>query len=184
MVAFDTIPSRHDCCFTRPNSVPYTAAAHALLSRSRLFPVAVSQIAAPSPDDCCFRHLLPVSPPLPTQTHCTPPSSPPILTPHHQRLCKTSSCHAHHGPIGHEHKLHPSTSFSASLRTASSMPLGPFIVGLVLLSVLPLLFLVARHLAKRSRQLPWSIDDTLLVLALVSPALSSLTTTVVLTLCR
>ncbi|KAF1829470.1 hypothetical protein BDW02DRAFT_147872 [Decorospora gaudefroyi] len=42
-----------------------------------------------------------------------------------------------------------------------------YIIGLVFLSILPLLFLVARCVAKRSRLLPWSIDDTLLVASLL-----------------
>jgi hypothetical protein len=42
-----------------------------------------------------------------------------------------------------------------------------YVVGITVLAVLPLLFLIARLLAKRSQRTPWSIDDTLLVLSLV-----------------
>jgi hypothetical protein len=42
-----------------------------------------------------------------------------------------------------------------------------YIAGLVVLSVLPTLFFLARYHAKRSKLLPWTIDDSLLVLALV-----------------
>jgi hypothetical protein len=49
------------------------------------------------------------------------------------------------------------------------MLFGSYIAGLVILSVLPLLFLLARFCSKRSRPLPWTINDTLLVLALVLP---------------
>ena len=51
------------------------------------------------------------------------------------------------------------------------MLFGKYIAGLVILSVLPLLFLLARFCAKRSRLLPWTIDDTFLLLALVLPSL-------------
>jgi 4-amino-4-deoxy-L-arabinose transferase-like glycosyltransferase len=44
---------------------------------------------------------------------------------------------------------------------------GAYITTIVVLSALPLLFLVARLLAKRSRLMPWTIDDILLVLALL-----------------
>jgi uncharacterized membrane protein YbhN (UPF0104 family) len=47
------------------------------------------------------------------------------------------------------------------------MALGTDIAGMVILSIIPLLFLVARFLAKRSKLLPWSFDDALLVLALL-----------------
>ncbi|KAL1792286.1 hypothetical protein ACET3X_008793 [Alternaria dauci] len=47
------------------------------------------------------------------------------------------------------------------------MLFGKYIAGLVILSVLPLLFLLARFCAKHSRRLPWTIDDTFLVLALL-----------------
>jgi hypothetical protein len=46
-----------------------------------------------------------------------------------------------------------------------------YVVGITILAVLPLLFFVARHLAKRSKRLPWSVDDTLLALSLVQPDL-------------
>jgi hypothetical protein len=47
------------------------------------------------------------------------------------------------------------------------MILASYIVGSTLLAVLPLLFLLARYQAKHSQRLPWSIDDTLLLLSLV-----------------
>lgn len=50
------------------------------------------------------------------------------------------------------------------------MILGSYLAGIVVLSVLPLLFLVARLLAKRSKRLPWTIDDVLLLLSLVEVA--------------
>jgi len=49
------------------------------------------------------------------------------------------------------------------------MLFGNYIAGLVILSVLPLLFILARFYSKRTRLLPWTIDDTFLVLALVRP---------------
>jgi hypothetical protein len=49
------------------------------------------------------------------------------------------------------------------------MLFGKYITGLVILSVLPLLFLLARFYSKRTRLLQWTIDDSLLVLALVLP---------------
>jgi hypothetical protein len=48
-----------------------------------------------------------------------------------------------------------------------------YVVGITVLAVSPLLFLITRLLAKRSRRLPWSIDDTLLVLALVQSDLGT-----------
>lgn len=68
-----------------------------------------------------------------------------------------------------QHQKSSAGSFSHSARSEQPMLLGKYIAGLVILSVLPLLFLLARCCAKRSRLLPWSIDDTLLVLALVLP---------------
>jgi len=47
------------------------------------------------------------------------------------------------------------------------MPLAGYVAALVILSLLPLLFSVARLAAKHFRRLPWAIDDTLLLLALV-----------------
>lgn len=48
------------------------------------------------------------------------------------------------------------------------MLLAPYTAGAVVLTVLPLLFLISRCVAKRIKQLPWYIDDTLLVVSLVS----------------
>jgi hypothetical protein len=42
-----------------------------------------------------------------------------------------------------------------------------YVVGITVLAVSPLLLLIARLLAKHSKRLPWSIDDTLLLLSLV-----------------
>jgi hypothetical protein len=47
------------------------------------------------------------------------------------------------------------------------MIFASYIVGSTVLAVLSLLFLLARHMAKRSKRLPWSIDDTLLLFSLV-----------------
>jgi hypothetical protein len=47
------------------------------------------------------------------------------------------------------------------------MLVASYVAGAILLAILPLAFFVARHLAKRSKSLPWSIDDTLLVFSLV-----------------
>lgn len=47
------------------------------------------------------------------------------------------------------------------------MLFAAYVAGVVTLAILPLVFLIARHAAKRSKHLSWSIDDTLLVLALV-----------------
>ena len=47
------------------------------------------------------------------------------------------------------------------------MLLHSYIAGVVLLSILPQIFLIARIAAKRLKHLSWTIDDTLLVLALV-----------------
>jgi hypothetical protein len=48
-----------------------------------------------------------------------------------------------------------------------------YVVGITVLAVSPLLFLIARLLAKRSRHLPWSIDDILLLLSLVQSDLGT-----------
>jgi hypothetical protein len=44
---------------------------------------------------------------------------------------------------------------------------GFYFAGVLILALLPLGFLVARYLAKRSKGASWTIDDTLLVLSLV-----------------
>jgi hypothetical protein len=41
------------------------------------------------------------------------------------------------------------------------------IAGVTILAVLPAVFLAARFAAKRTKSATWSLDDTLLVLALV-----------------
>ena len=47
------------------------------------------------------------------------------------------------------------------------MLLGSYIAGIVLLLALPLVFVTARFVSKRSKVPSWTLDDTLLVLALV-----------------
>ena len=47
------------------------------------------------------------------------------------------------------------------------MSFGANIAGVTTLAVLSAFFLAARFAAKRTKSLPWSLDDTLLVLALV-----------------
>lgn len=47
------------------------------------------------------------------------------------------------------------------------MLLASYVAGAIILAILPLAFFIARHLAKRSKSLPWSVDDTLLVFSLV-----------------
>ena len=47
------------------------------------------------------------------------------------------------------------------------MSIGANIAGIITLAVLSAFFLAARFAAKRTKSLPWSLDDTLLVLALV-----------------
>ncbi|KAH7399060.1 hypothetical protein DE146DRAFT_521105 [Phaeosphaeria sp. MPI-PUGE-AT-0046c] len=48
------------------------------------------------------------------------------------------------------------------------MILASYLAGSIVLAILSLLFLVARHQCKRSKDLPWSVDDTLLVFSLMS----------------
>jgi hypothetical protein len=47
------------------------------------------------------------------------------------------------------------------------MLIGFYVAGVLILALLPLGFLIARYLAKRGKGVPWTIDDTLLVLSLV-----------------
>lgn len=69
--------------------------------------------------------------------------------------------------------LHPETSASSvppdriHRRSEESMLYPSYLASSLVLAILPLLFVVARQLLKRSRQLPWTLDDTLLVLSLV-----------------
>jgi hypothetical protein len=69
--------------------------------------------------------------------------------------------------------LHPETSTSSvppdriRRRSEESMLYPSYLAGSIVLAILPLLFVVARQLLKRSRRLPWTLDDTLLVLSLV-----------------
>ena len=47
------------------------------------------------------------------------------------------------------------------------MLVGFYVAGVLILTLLPLSFLVARYLTKRGKGASWTIDDTLLVLSLV-----------------
>jgi fumarate reductase subunit D len=50
------------------------------------------------------------------------------------------------------------------------MLIASYVVAVSVLTLLPLLFLVARSSAKRMMRLAWSVDDTLLLLSLVELA--------------
>jgi hypothetical protein len=66
----------------------------------------------------------------------------------------------------------------AHIRNCSktSMLFPSYVAAVTLLAVLPLLFFVARCVAKRLTNLSWSIDDTLLTLSLVDLIHCSVTT--------
>jgi hypothetical protein len=55
----------------------------------------------------------------------------------------------------------------ASHRVLYQMLFPSYAAGVSILTILPLLFLIARYVAKRTRRLPWYIDDTLLLFSLV-----------------
>ncbi|KAF2829693.1 hypothetical protein CC86DRAFT_173347 [Ophiobolus disseminans] len=46
------------------------------------------------------------------------------------------------------------------------MLFASYVAGATILAVLPSAFLIARYIAKRAKRLPWTVDDTLLVLSL------------------
>jgi len=50
------------------------------------------------------------------------------------------------------------------------MILASYLAGIAILSLLPLLFLAARLLAKRAKRQAWTVDDALLCIALVQPS--------------
>ena len=70
-----------------------------------------------------------------------------------------------HNANGHTIVRH--TSPVTAYPPVESMSIGGDIVGVTILAVLPVMFLAARFAAKKTKSLSWSLDDTLLVLALV-----------------
>lgn len=58
----------------------------------------------------------------------------------------------------------------ASRLVKAQMLFASYVVAVIVLALLSLLFLIARFSAKRTMRLPWTIDDTLLLLSLVESA--------------
>lgn len=85
-----------------------------------------------------------------------------------QALClRTPIRNAHRHILESSHSDLSLTSWPCS-HNLEPMLIGSYLAGLVILSIVPLLFFIARYLAKRTKSQSWNIDDTLLLLALVT----------------
>ncbi|CBX93279.1 predicted protein [Plenodomus lingam JN3] len=132
----------------------------AKLDTSRVV-VARLAVAAPTTFSTCF------TPSVGNNTH--PPyesRDDPSLD--FQALClRTPIRNAHRHILESSHSDLSLTSWPCS-HNLEPMLIGSYLAGLVILSIVPLLFFIARYLAKRTKSQSWNIDDTLLLLALVT----------------